>query len=197
VLGYEPEKAFRQSDHTLTNIFTAIDRRFPIPESARRVKAIFADYLLLDALIGNTDRHHENWGILIRQVGDGWEGMLAPTFDHASSLGRELVDTAEGLCRERLLREGRVGAYAERARGAIFWDKSDKHGLSPLELVRRAAALHPELFKPVLARLARLDRQGVEAIVDRVPSDWMTPLAREFAVQLMCYNSKELGKIGP
>lgn len=195
VLGYDPEKAFRQSDHTLTNIFTAIDKTFLSPRIALRAKAIFASYLVLDALIGNTDRHHENWGIQLKQVGNDWEGILAPTFDHASSLGRELVDTAEGKCRERLLREKRVGDYAEKAPGAIFWDKADKRGLSPLELVRQAAALLPELFKPALARLRRLDRQSLEATVDRVPDDWMTPPARQFAVELMCYNSKELGKI--
>jgi hypothetical protein len=197
VLGYDPAKEFRQSDHTLTNIFIAIDRTFPIPESAHKAKAIFASYLVLDALIGNTDRHHENWGILRRRVGDHWQGMLAPTFDHASSLGRELVDTAEGKCRERLLREGRVGPYAEKAPGAIFWDRSDKRGLSPLELVRRAAGLHPELFQSALARLERLDRQGLETIVGRVPGAWMTPLAREFAVELMCYNTEQLRRIAP
>jgi len=195
VLGYDPVKAFRQSDHTLTNIFTAIDKTFLTPASAHKAKTIFAGYLVLDALVGNTDRHHENWGILIKQVGDDWERILAPTFDHASSLGRELVDTAEGICRERLLREGRVGAYAEKAHGAIFWEKSDMRGLSPLELVRRAAAIHPELFKPPLNRLERLDQQRLLAIIDPVPDGWMTPVAREFALALMCYNYEELRKI--
>ena len=26
---------------------------------------VFAGYLLLDALIGNTDRHHENWAVMV------------------------------------------------------------------------------------------------------------------------------------
>lgn len=197
VLGYDPIKAFRQSDHTLTNIFTAIDRTFLMGGMAHKAKAIFSGFLVLDALIGNTDRHHENWGILIKRVGDDWEGILAPTFDHASSLGRELVDTGEGKCRERLLREGRVSDYAEKAHGAIFWDKADKRGLSPLELVRRAATLHPDLFKPALASLEVLDRSRMEAIIGRVPDNWMTPLAREFAVMLMCYNYEQLRKIRP
>lgn len=195
VLGYDPAKAFRQSDHTLSNIFTAIDKVFEIPASARTVKEEFADYLLLDALIGNTDRHHENWGVLIRQDEEDWDGILAPTFDHASSLGRELLDTGEGKCRKRLLQQGRVGEYSEKAHGAIFWETTDRRGLSPLELVRRAAALHQDLFQPPLGRLKRLDQHAVESIVSRVPPDWMTPLAREFALALIWYNFRELGKL--
>jgi hypothetical protein len=194
VLGYNPNKRFQQSDHTLTNIFAAIDRTFPAP-AASKTKTRFAEYLVLDALIGNTDRHHENWGILRKRAGNRWQGMLAPTFDHASSLGRELLDIAQGKCRERLLRERRVEQYAENARGGIYWETTDKRGLSPLELVRRAATLYPELFKPPLARQKQLDRRQVEAIINRVPIEWMTPLQREFALELMCYNRKELEKI--
>ena len=195
VLRYDPERKFRQSDHTLTNISDAIACTFVPPAGASRAKAMFACYLVLDALIGNTDRHHENWGVLVKQVGNVWQGMLAPTFDHASSLGRELLDSADGKCRESLLREGGVGVYSERAHGAIFWDKMDARGPSPLELVRRAAALHPEIFKTALGLLSRIDYDDLDSIVGRIPKDWMTRSAREFSVELMCYNINELRKI--
>lgn len=44
----------------------------------------FAGYLLFDALIGNTDRHSQNWAIETTQSG---QSHLAPSFDHATSLG--------------------------------------------------------------------------------------------------------------
>ena len=44
----------------------------------------FAGYLLFDALIGNTDRHSQNWAVETTQSG---ELHLAPSFDHATSLG--------------------------------------------------------------------------------------------------------------
>ncbi len=53
VLGYDPGKQFRQSDHTLDNIFLALERVFLAPKAARRAKEQLADYLVLDALIGN------------------------------------------------------------------------------------------------------------------------------------------------
>jgi len=197
VLGYDPGKQFRQSDHTLENILLSLERIFLSADARKRAKEQLADYLVLDALIGNTDRHHENWGILRKRTESGWLGWMAPTFDHASSLGRELVDDSAGKCRRRLLAEGRMAQYAEKAPGAIFWQATDKHGISPLELVRCAAALHPELFGPALKRLVKLDRATLQGIVRRVPIDWMSELARDFAVELMCYTLEQLRRITP
>jgi hypothetical protein len=101
VLGYDPSKQFRQSDHTLSNIFKALERVFPSPEGARVAKESIARYLMLDAVIGNTDRHHENWGILRKRTPGGWTEIVAPSFDHASSLGRELLDEGSGKSRRK------------------------------------------------------------------------------------------------
>jgi len=56
-----------------------------------------------------------NWGILQKQTESGVTGIVAPSFDHASSLGRELLDDR----RQRLLSERQVGKYSEKARGGI------------------------------------------------------------------------------
>ena len=127
VLGYDPERAFGQASHTLANIWQVLDHVFPAPEAARRAKYCMAEYLVLDALIGNTDRHHENWGILLKRTGNGWRGFIAPSYDHASSLGRELMDVR----RDRLMAENRAGYYAERGRGAVYWSEDERHGPSP------------------------------------------------------------------
>ena len=192
VRDYDPEKWFRQSNHTLENIWNAMDKIFLEPENARQAKFSLADYVVLDALIGNTDRHHENWGVLRRRVGDRWKGFVAPSFDHASSLGRELLDQR----RDRLLAEDRVGAYAERARGAIYWSEDDRRAPSPLDLVRRGAIRYPDLFRPALSKLANLSQDSIIDLVDRMPPCWMTPTAKAFVCALVRYNLKELGRLG-
>lgn len=189
VHGYDPERTFRQSAHTLSNIWRVMDRAFVNPESARRAKLRIAAYLVLDALIGNTDRHHENWGLLRNRAGDQWRGFVAPSFDHASSLGRELLDAR----RDRLLGENRVGSYAEKGRGAIYWSEEERHGPSPLELVRRGNGEYPDLFRPALVKLADLNENALLGVVNRVPDDLMTPSAREFASALLCYSFGRLG----
>jgi len=195
VLGYDPDKQFRQSDHTLSNIFEGLDQTFDTAEGARWAKERMAGFLVLDALIGNTDRHHENWGILRKRTQNGWTGMVAPTFDHASSLGRELRDEGARKSRRRLLEEARVAGYLEGARGAIYWEPTDRHGVSPLELVRRAVRAHPALFRTALGRLDRIDGALLRRIVSWVPASWMSDLSRAFAVEAMDYNLEQLKEL--
>ena len=189
--GYDPKKKFHQSQHTLTNIFAGMDHVFEKSEAASRAKRTLAEYAVLDALIGNTDRHHENWGLLLRRQDYSLRGFVALSFDHASSLGRELPDDD----RDRFLEENRVGGYAEKGRGAIYWSEDEQRGPSPLELVRRAARDYSDLFYPVLLKLAEIDENVFSKIVERIPPDWMTSLAREFAVKLLCYNYRQLKEI--
>ena len=191
VRGYDPGKRFRQSRHTLANIWKVLDRVFVTPEGKRDAKVRLAKYVVLDAVIGNTDRHHENWGILRIWKDNGWKGRVAPSFDHASCLGRELLDSR----RSRLLREGRVGVYAEKGRGAVYWSEDERRGPSPLELTRRAAQDYADLFRPGLVKLERLDLKTINNQVDRVPTDWMSPTARDFAIELMRYNIEQLSEI--
>ena len=192
VHGYDPEKKFGQSNHTLANIWRVMDRVFVRPEAARRAKLRMAEYMVLDAIIGNTDRHHENWGVLRKRPGIRWRGiMVAPSFDHASSLGRELLDTR----RERLLTENRVGDYAEKGRGALYWSEDERHGPSPLEFVRRAAHKYPDLFRQASQKLERVDEAELGQIVSRIPSKWMTPVSRVFTLALVRYNFEQLQEV--
>ncbi|MYC14770.1 MAG: hypothetical protein F4Y39_13655 [Gemmatimonadetes bacterium] len=188
---YDPTARFHHSHHTLKNIWLALERIFEQPEATENAKLLFAEYLVLDAIIGNTDRHHENWGILRRRAGDEGKGFIAPSYDHASSLGRELRDER----RDRLMVENRVGDYAERGRGAIYWSEDERHGSSPLELVRRAAPTYPDLFQPAILKLEKFDKDSLSKIVNRVPTDWMTSSARTFAIALMNYNCEQLRRL--
>ena len=190
VADYDADMMFGQSDHTLSNIWRVMEA-FRSKDAVHRAKCRFAGYLLLDAVIGNTDRHHENWGLLLKRTEAGWNGRVAPSFDHASSLGRELQDSA----RDRILEQRRVGHYSERGRGGIYWSEGDKRGPSPVELARRAVSSEPEFFQPVAQRLRRLNDNTLLEVVQRVPSGWMSPSARQFAVELMRYNLAQLREV--
>ena len=90
VRDYDPRQQFGRTRHTLENIWLGLDHVFVEPAGVQAAKTQFAEFLVLDAVIGNTDRHRENWGVVGKRAGGGWVGYLAPSFDHASASGREL-----------------------------------------------------------------------------------------------------------
>ncbi|RYG85650.1 MAG: hypothetical protein EON59_11765 [Alphaproteobacteria bacterium] len=47
-----------------------------------------------DALIGNTDRHQENWGLLWSNAGGQMRVRFSPAFDNGTSLGHEQTEAA-------------------------------------------------------------------------------------------------------
>ena len=182
VESYNLAEVRRPPQHTLSNIFEVLSS---LPDAVNQ----FAEYLILDALIGNTDRHHENWGVLMAD--EGRQRKLAPSFDHASSLGRDIADEARG----RRLQEGTVGAYVERGRGGIYWLEQDARTPSPLELVRRAVREYPVAFARGLANLAQLDEADILAAINRIPEDWMTETQRSFSTEMVRYSLAELRRL--
>lgn len=198
VLGYDPKKKFHQSDHTLANIVEALRRMFPDAARHDGVLANLGSYLVLDALVGNTDRHHENWGILARATtveGGAIETTMevAPSFDHASSLGRELLDDG----RRQFLAQGRVPNYVRRGHGAIFQNTTDRRGVNPLSLVEAGVKAHPGYFVPGLQRLKGIELARLQATVDDVPVVRMSEPAKNFAKAFMAYTYQVLTKQVP
>ena len=191
--AYDPEQRFGQSMHTVKRIFDSMSV-FESDAYAERCRQRLAEYLVLDAVIGNVDRHHENWGILGKLVDGYLKGRLAPTFDHASSLGRELLDVGGGRSRRRYLCELGIDRYVERAHGAVFVEEDRARGPSPLELVRRCVDQpdYQALFRKALRRVDHLTMESIEEVVSMVPGPWMTELSKDFVVRLVNYNLSEL-----
>ena len=193
ISGYDKDKEWGQSEHTFDNIVTVLEEVFPSNKARREASYRMVGYLVFDALIGNTDRHHQNWGVLLerRQLA-GQEPayfiQMAPTFDHASSLGRELVDEA----RERHLHDGTIERYIHKGRGGIFGDSKAKHGLSPMVVAQMLARRYPEFFKPWQTRVSRLSDEAVRDLFDRVPAELISKTGRSFALAFIAASRKLL-----
>lgn len=191
--SYDPNKRYKQKLHTVARIFESM-KQFPNKDFAEQCRRSLALYLVLDAVVCNVDRHHENWGILRRRVKEQWRGRLAPTYDHASSLGHNLRDSGGKQNRERYLEELGIEKYVERGHGAIFIDPKSKKAPSPLDLVRHCSSdpSYAKYFHPALPRVAALERENVEAIIARIPENWISPIARKFAIELILHNVEQL-----
>ncbi len=143
---------------------------------------VFLGYLLLDAVVVNCDRHHENWGVL--QLAGGLR-RLAPSYDHASSLGRELGD--EQRLARLAARDPRYGIdpYLRRARSGFYAEATDKKAIHPAEAFFRAIKQRPETGDLWVARLARLGDDEIEKVTARVPGSAISEPGRAFAREIL------------
>ena len=185
VLGYDRTKQFRQSDHTVENILAAISNVFPDPDEQAAAFRQMAGYLILDAIILNTDRHHENWALIRVMHQDGRVSHeMAPTFDHASCLGRN--EPPDKLA-TWLSEGGRPEWYAARSRcqGGIYLRSGDVHGANPLKLLELVARKWPDYFAAWLPNLENVTEEDLCDTVERVPADTMVSAQRDFAKALL------------
>lgn len=67
---------------TIEDIYDILNR-VHLPIQKQKIKEFFWDMFVIDALIGNTDRHLDNWGLLEQPTG---EFTFAPVYDCGSSL---------------------------------------------------------------------------------------------------------------
>jgi len=145
----------------------------------------FAGYLMLDAWIANQDRHHENWGAIVAQ---GQDLRLAPTFDHASCLARNLKDPR----RQGLLGNKRIPAFARKADSAIQAKAGEKTCLSTVAAFRAWSRLAPDGADFWLERLGAVSENAVADVLLSVPPQRMTDLCRVFTLTLLQENRRRI-----
>lgn len=144
----------------------------------------FAGYLLLDALVANTDRHHENWSVLQHHGGS----YLAPCYDLGTCLGFQLTNTER---RERLETNDRnrtVHAWSEAGRSRTFETRPNL-----VDAAVQALESASEQARTLLVeRLVQLEDAHLQQIVQAVPTDRMSPWAGTFATQVLRINRDRL-----
>ena len=191
-------QASHVANHTIDRIFNVFSTRgvgLP-PETPTRPgledgRDLFTGYLLLDAWIGNTDRHHENWAVL--KFADG-RLALAPSYDHASSLGHNLQDSDR---EDRLVSKDRnrtVEAYAVKARSALFRREIDRKPAFTDEAFALATACCRKAGVYWLDRLREISDDAATDIVNRVPDALLSSHGKRFAQRLLRANRARLLK---
>jgi hypothetical protein len=189
---YPSERFYRLAQHTLSSIMFALRQDFvamaavPLPAGIDAAVDVFVGYLLLDALVGNTDRHHQNWGILEFEPQNSSVSRLAnlaPSYDHASSLGRELNDEARRQIISGATRTIDMYARGSKSRSAIYKSTADKKPLQMFDVFFAAAHENAQAADAWLSQLSLITRDWLSSMVSRVPSSAMSQTARDFVVE--------------
>jgi HipA-like C-terminal domain len=175
--------------HKLQNIATSL-RSCAAPASSGIGSAFeaFAGFLVLDGWVANQDRHDQNWAVLHRVRPSRFE--LAPSYDHASSLGFNLTD----VTRESRRRPGGMMRYAERGRANRFeYDPAAGRAAIPSLVAHAHRALTvagPPAEERLLGRIAGVREADVEAVVTRIPE--LSDQTVMFILELLRINRRRL-----
>lgn len=188
---YTMKKATPSPTYTIENVMTCLEKLEKTPEKpwcGEGARVRFCKYLTLDAIVGNQDRHHQNWAILENE--DTHQREMAPTFDHGASLGRGLLDAKRRARRMSKDRNYQVAAYAERAESMFTCTTLDGEvaRLGTLQALQRALVLCPSARKQALEILDRLSAERVANVFGKLPSSFVTEDASLFAQDLIAAN---------
>lgn len=115
----------------------------------------FFGYLVLDAWVNNTDRHHRNWGVVMAD-----RRVLAPSFDHGSSLAFGETDES----RLRLL-QGGLERWLDGGRTRSFEGMPSMIDVVATGLEWLSSEMQAEWFD----RLAGLTHDEVDGVLNRLP----------------------------
>jgi len=193
--SYPASQRYQVKDHTLGRISRLLNSPEVMPplnwtppgKSIQSALDVFIGYLLLDAWIANQDRHHENWGIInLDRI------YLAPTFDHAASMGQNETDASR---KERLTTRDRgrhISQYVQRARSAIYLTKSDQKPMTTVEAFVQASKRGAESARLWREMLSSVSKEQCLRIFEGIPGSEISETAIEFALTLLELNKQRL-----
>ncbi|ATH79457.1 hypothetical protein CLM76_03960 [Vreelandella venusta] len=145
ISGYDRDKG---REHNLSTILTLSRALSRMGTLAHDWQAYWGLCLCFDALIGNTDRHQENWGLIWNE--DGPSARFTPYFDNGTSLGHELQPQKM----QRMMRDPHeINAYLRRGEHQMRWFKSDRHRLQLVAGVIQYCRQFPRVRPILIERL--------------------------------------------
>ena len=182
----DPTQVKQSGGDFMTKMIRDYDRRHGTQHNFRTVRTLFeslekvmvvgpdwpaqwADLFLFDALIGNTDRHQDNWGLIWSRVsrprpaasgGVRFEfvtsmqepaARLTPAYDNGSSLGREF---SEDQIREFMDGRKSLEKYVGNGWHHMKWDLTENLRLNHAEFIRRYAREFPMVVTQLRQRLS-------------------------------------------
>lgn len=143
--------------------------------------------VIFDTLIGNTDRHQDNFGI-IRNEKTGVH-RFAPLYDNSSSLGRELpIHRVELMLRDENMFQSYIRKSETPIRWGIQWHKKR---LKLFELLSRIKERYPQI-QNYISPIEALNNQCIEEIVNDIPSVAMSDSHKELVFKILVTRREQL-----
>ncbi len=186
IKDYDPDKTYKQRNYTFSQSIALI--KLLTPSLKENPIKQFIGYLIFDVWIGNQDRHSENWGF----VATNTKPYLAPSFDHASSMGCRVGSTEK---QERLNTRDTgysVEAFSSKAKTAMY---NNGKILKTYELSELCYKHYPKEYHFWVEKINQVSEQDMVKCFDELPENWMSDIDKKFTIKLLQANQKQLNKL--
>ncbi|WP_418114367.1 HipA domain-containing protein [Vibrio scophthalmi] len=190
VLKLELEEGQRCQE--VSRVYLVLDKVIQAPprdwintQNINSAPAVFIGYLMLDCLISNQDRHNENWAL----IGDKVQLCLAPSFDHAASLGRNESDEKRQTKLTTRDRNQTVEHYVKKCKSHFYHQKRQ---LKTLEAFSFFSVLNPDAAIEWIERLEELESETIKDIVESVPNFIMSDVSKKFCIAIIEANKTRI-----
>lgn len=195
IRDYPKNKRFKAREYKLSlvlRIFNYFDKSILSPVKDQTSLSVFLGYLVFDCLIGNQDRHHENWGLILNG-----KVILAPTFDHASGVASKIREEEAKRRLETKDKNQNVEHYCRKA-STPFYDDSGKI-LKTIEVVRKGINFSSKAKKSCfywIDKIIRIKNSQYEEILDKIPSEFvLQENQKKFILEMLKINTQRLKEL--
>ncbi len=137
----------------------------------------FIKIMVFDSLIGETDRHAENWGITISNK----EYKISPLYDNGCNLLREFRKEEKAQELENDLLD--LDRYISRSKTHIYKDDNTKY--NHFDLIRELKNKYPDIVQKELENLNKITNDIIYDIVNKIPDDLLTEKHKEYIIRYL------------
>jgi len=196
---YDRAKGTQHNFHTVELISRYLKKERILQDN---FVSYWAKVFIFDALIGNTDRHQDNWGLIFyyskgRGAGRFIEesnAKFSPAFDNGTAMGHEILEKNFSRFKD----SNYIKRYVNKGGHHMKWTLKDDVAINFKEFIVKFLEKYPESRETMLKVLS-FDMDAVaEDIVELTKFDVIMPLSEErasFICKLLRYRHKQLTEL--
>ena len=138
----------------------------------------FIRTMIFDALIGEQDRHEENWGIIKRNN----EYKFSPLYDNGDNLLKEFKNPYNLEKYSSGIKD--FDKYINRSRTLIYKEDNSKK-YKHFELIEYLNSEYHTIVQKEIKNLRKLTDEKIEEIVNKIPDDLLTKVHKDYIIQYL------------
>lgn len=162
----------RNEYYTISNIKNRLD------ELDEKLFKDFIKIMIFDALVGEQDRHEENWGL----TKCNGKYSISPLYDNGCSLLREFKDLEYASKFYKGVRD--FNAFIYKSKTYIYKENSNKR-YKHFELIKYLNNNYSEFVQSEINKLYLLEDFIIERIVNKIPNELLTSKHKEFIINYL------------